>query len=200
MMQKTLAPNPDPAGVLTSRAFIQAHADAGTNRRLVEYLFRNFMCVPIQEWADSGASDLRIGRDIDRFPGGDHTVFQNTCKACHTVMDGFRGAFARWDFRNGNAINASLAGTGRAGADADGNMVSRKMNKNNNVYSGGYVTTDDSWVNNAIRASNVSLFGWRAPVAGPTNGVQGLGRLIANSQRFSQCMAEKVFDVVCKKV
>ena len=51
-------PNPDPAGLLTSRTFIAEHATGGTNRRLVEFAFREFMCVPLSEWADSGAQTL----------------------------------------------------------------------------------------------------------------------------------------------
>jgi len=40
--------NPDPGGVLNSRAFLEAHAIAGTNRRLVEYTMRQFACLPIE--------------------------------------------------------------------------------------------------------------------------------------------------------
>ncbi|MES3037123.1 MAG: hypothetical protein V4736_04375 [Bdellovibrionota bacterium] len=189
--------NPDPAGLLTSRAWVQAHAVAGTNRRLVEYTFRQFMCVKIEEWADPLANEARIGRDIDRFPGGDNKVFQNTCRACHTVMDGFRGAFANLDY-NGRPTNSTFGNT----TGADKNLVVNKMNKNEKVYPGGYVTVDNSWVNNADRPGNSALFGWRKPASGEVthgSGIAQFGRLVANSQRFSQCMAQRVFDSVCKK-
>ncbi|MBX2987998.1 MAG: hypothetical protein KF802_08870 [Bdellovibrionaceae bacterium] len=196
---KNIADNLDPAGVLTSRAFMAAHAVDGTNRRLVEFTFREFACVSIDQWADTAASDLRIGRDIDRFPGGDHFKFQTSCKGCHTGMDGFRGAFAKWDFRNNNAILSTMKGTGRAQANASAAGVMNKMNKNNTVYPGGYVMTDDSWVNNASRGTNALLFGWNGAGIDGGMGVQSFGRLVANSKRFSQCMAVRVFEAVCKK-
>lgn len=185
----TLMNNPDPAGVLTSRTWIGAHAIAGTNRRPFEYTVREFLCMPIESIADAGASDLRIGRDIDRFPGGDHLKFQTSCKSCHTVMDGFRGAWARWNF-NGERAQHS-------------NNVQNKMNQNAQVYPGGFITVDNSWVNNAIRGVNASNIGWRGlDGVTPANegiGVNSFGRLIANSQRFSTCMAKRAFKAVCRK-
>jgi len=194
----TLAANPDPAGILTSRTWIEAHAIAGTNRRPVEFAFRQFMCLPIEQWADAAASDVRIGRDIDRFPGDDHMKFQTSCKSCHTVMDGFRGAWARWDMDGDQALNTNV--TNR---NADNNRVLVKLNRNETVYPGGYVTTNDSWVNNAIRGTNATQFGWRGldgrTPASSGNGVNSFGRLIAHSERFSTCMAKRVFKSVCRK-
>lgn len=227
--QNTVVPNPDPGGVLTSRAFMGAHALMGTNRRLVEFTFREFMCVPLEKWADTGASDLRIGRDIDRFPANDHIKFQTSCKGCHTVMDGFRGAFAKWQFETRGLKHADVnqRGTGNVnnfaisvGSAADGAQgVVSKFNQNGDVYPAGYVTRDDSFVNNATRAANASLFGWRSaggeelpsrglasvnPSELPSdilkgNGVKDFGKLVANSRRFSQCMAQHVFKTVCRK-
>ena len=197
--------NPDPAGVLTSRAFMGAHALMGTNRRLVEYTFREFACVPLNEWADTGASDLRIGRDIDRFPAGDHMKFLTSCKGCHTVMDGFRGAFANWDFDGLGLKNATVNTKGNA-ADfviaADNNNVVTKMNRNNTIFPSGYVMTNNTWVNNAIRPANASFFEWRGATSAETlggSGVKSFGNLVANSRRFSQCMAKRVFKAVCRK-
>lgn len=194
----TVVANPDPAGILTSRTWIEAHAVAGTNRRPVEFAFRQFMCLPIEQWADAAASDVRIGRDIDRFPGDDHMKFQTSCKSCHTVMDGFRGAWARWDLNGDRAINTNVSNL-----NADNNRVLVKLNRNAEVYPGGYVTTNDSWVNNAIRGTNATQFGWRGldgrtPASSGT-GVNSFGRLIAHSERFSTCMAKRVFKSVCRK-
>ncbi|HEY8269447.1 MAG TPA: hypothetical protein VIG33_01055 [Pseudobdellovibrionaceae bacterium] len=195
------APNPDPAGVLTSRAFMGAHALMGTNRRLLEYTFREFMCVPKEGWADAEASDARIGRDVDRFPAGDHMKYLTSCKGCHTVMDGFRGAFAKWDFDGKglkhSAVNAR--GGGDFGIAADANGVANKMNKNNTIFPSGYIMTDDSFVNNAIRPSNASLFQWRGNSA-IGKGVKDFGAIVANSRRFSQCMAKRAFETVCRKM
>lgn len=204
-------PSPDPAGILTSRAWLSAHAVAGTNRRNVEFAFRQFMCVPITGWADTLASDVRIGRDVDRFPGGDNTKFLTTCKGCHTVMDGFRGAFSKWDYSttvNGaiHVANGVTTGNFTPNIDTANRGVIFKMNRPDFVqFSGGYVLTDDSFVNNAIRGANATLFGWRgnAPdadgaLSSRTTGVHAFGRLIANSQRFSQCMAKRVWASVCR--
>lgn len=195
------APNPDPAGVLTSRTFMGEHALMGTNRRLVEYTFREFMCVPLNEWADTGASDSRIGRDIDRFPAGDHLKFQTSCKGCHTVMDGFRGAFAKWDY-DGMGIKHSAVNA-RGGANnytiaSDQQGIVTKMNKNNTIFPAGYTTTNDSFVNNATRLQNKSFFEWREPASAGT-GVKDFGAMVSKSRRFSQCMAKRVYKTVCRK-
>ncbi|MFN9066476.1 MAG: hypothetical protein ACK5V3_04560, partial [Bdellovibrionales bacterium] len=195
-------PDADVAGVLTTRTWIGAHAIAGTNRRPFEFTVRQFLCMPIEGIADAGAADGRIGRDIDRFPGGDHMKFQTSCKSCHTVMDGFRGAWAHWDFEgaidDGRANHAQL----RQG-NSDNNRVVTKMNRNNTVYPGGFTTINNSWVNNAIRGLNASTIGWRGlDGRTPANEGQGLnqyGRLFANSKRFSTCMAKHAFKAVCRK-
>ena len=195
------AANPDPAGVITSRTFMGAHALMGTNRRLVEYTFREFMCVPLNEWADTGASDGRIGRDIDRFPANNHTTFLTSCKGCHTVMDGFRGAFAKWDF-DGMGIKHSAVNT-RGGANnytiaTDTRGIVNKMNKNATIFPSGYPQNDDSFVNNATRTNNAQLFEWRGSSVGG-NGTKAFGTIVSNSKRFSQCMAKRVFKTVCRK-
>lgn len=186
--------NPDAAGVLTSRAFIGAHATDGTNRRLVEFTFREFMCVPIEEWSDTRASDARIGRDIDRFPGGDHMKFLTSCKGCHTQMDGFRGAFAKWDFQGGRAVHGDMP-VRVGGYSNEG--IANKMNKNENVYGGGFQTTDASFVNNSRGPANSTLFGWRGNINGGV-GTRDLGVMVGNSKRFSQCMVKRVYDAVCR--
>jgi len=200
--------NPDPAGVLTSRAFLAAHAIAGTNRRLVEYTFREFMCSKIENFADTNASDARIGRDIGRSPGGDPNKFQTSCKGCHTQMDGFRGAFAKWDFITNNGVAAaSYLGVTTGGnlnpPVALNNLVVLKMNRDRNPnifieFPSGYVSTNDSWVNNSNRSVNATRFGWTGAYVAGGNGVKTFGNLIANSSRFTSCMAKRVWDSVCK--
>lgn len=195
----TTVPNPDPAGVLTSRAFMGAHTIAGTNRRMVEYTFREFMCIKMANWSDTAASDIRVGRDVSRSPGGDPSKFQTSCKGCHTQMDGFRGAFAKWDFRGTEAtgFNGYVGVSTIPNGEVDG-AVSRKLNRPNFIeYSGGYVSTDDSWINNARGPANATRFGWGSDVSGG-RGTNALGQLIANSARFTQCMAKRAWTSVCK--
>lgn len=195
------APNPDPGGVLTSRTFISEHTILGTNRRPVEYAFREFMCVGISEWSDVGASDAYVGRDIDRFPAGEHNLYLTNCKGCHSMLDGFRGAFARWDITSGIA-NSLVTATGRAPSlltiGYDSNGVVNKLNKNAHVFPGGYTTVDESFVNNAVRPANAALFGWRGNYL-KGKGVKDFGTMIANSRRFSQCIAKRIYASVCRK-
>ncbi len=186
--------NPDPAGVITSRSFMGAHATAGTSRRPVEFTFREFMCVPIEDWADTKASDIRVGQDIDRFPGNDHLKYQTTCKGCHSQMDSLRGAFAKWDFTGNRIINGKVSI--KAGDLNATTGLSGKVSRNNSVFSGGYVTTDDSFFNNATGFANAETFGWRGPASG--NGVKDLGTMVANSKRFSICMVKRAYDAICR--
>lgn len=97
-LQGNPIPNPDPAGLLTTRAWSLSTETAGTNRRAVEYTFREFMCTPMANMADASMPDDHVGRDVDRAPGGNVATYQTTCKACHAVMDGFRPAYAHFDF------------------------------------------------------------------------------------------------------
>jgi hypothetical protein len=183
----TVVPMPDPAGLITSRGFMQAHADAGTNRRLVEYSFRQFMCAPITDWADGTMPDDRIGRDVDRQPGGSANKFLTTCKNCHTGMDALRGAFARVDW-NGQRITYTGAP----------NQVVNKMNRNADQYPQGFATTNDSFVNYSTQGRNKDAFGWRNALTG--NGIGQFGAMLANSQGFSRCMVKRVFEAVCKRM
>lgn len=196
--------NPTPAGLLTSRQWLAAHAIAGTNRRPVEYALRQFLCTPMESVADSSGPDNVVGRDIDRFPGGSYAKFTTTCKACHTVMDGFRGAFARFTFSN-NFVKHSFivpASTGMEDENTTNGMfqdppfVAKKLNHNETVFPGGRIITDDSWVNNANRGSNAVTFAW---TRNSGKGIKEFGQLIAESKKFSSCMAERVFTSVCKR-
>lgn len=191
-----LVTNPDPAGLLTSNTWGREHLIMGTNRRAVEYALRSFLCTPMEEAADTQASDARIGRDIDRFPGGDHTRFLTSCKGCHTVMDGFRGAFASWNYDGRFLVHGSLH-AGRRGMNNSG--IANKLNQNGQEFPQGYQTTNTSWVNNATRGKNISHFGWSKSVPGQGTGTGAFGRLLANSDRFPKCMARRAFVEVCQR-
>lgn len=168
-----------------------AHALDGTNRRLVQYTVKQFACFEMSEWADATASDIRVGRDVDRAPGGETSKFLTTCKSCHSVMDGFRGAFAKYDFDRNFVKYDFDAGPGT-------NSVDRKMNQNGSVFAPGYVTTDNTWINNATSASNQQRFGWRG-IASSGTGVKQFAAAIANSRAFSKCMVQRVYREVCRR-
>lgn len=189
-----LQPVPDPAGLLTTNTWAREHYSGGTNRRAVEYTLRSFLCTPIEKAADTAASDSRIGRDIDRFPGNDHNRFLTSCKGCHTVMDGFRGAFAKFNYLDflihGDALKSVR------GMDAQG--IANKMNVNNTTFEKGYITTNNTWVNHANRGLNSTQFGWRGP-SDSGNTLHSFGQLVSNSARFSRCMARRVFVETCAR-
>lgn len=196
--------NPTPAGLLTTRQWMAAHAIAGTNRRLVEFSLKQFLCTPIEKAADSTGPDNVVGRDIDRFPGGSHTKFTTTCRACHTVLDGFRPAFARYTFSNGFVKHALVVPSLRPNSNEDTAMgmeqspayVAYKYNKNTEVFPGGTAVNDDSWTNNANLGANATQFGW-TKLSG--KGPKDFGTAIAESKRFPSCMAERVFRALCKR-
>jgi hypothetical protein len=190
------------AGVMTSRAFMEAHGVAGTNRRLVEYTMKVFACAPVNAWADARSPDIYVARDVDRFPGGDPEVFKTQCKSCHGNMDGFRGAFARYDFSDGFTKYTLLyPDSNREGQNVlpqEPLGVVAKYNRNADVFPGGHVTTDNSWQNFARSPDNQQLFGWRAGADGG-QGVNSLGQAVANSKAFSQCMVKKVYREICNR-
>ncbi len=194
--------SPETAGVLTSRAFMEAHAVAGTNRRLVEFSFREFLCVPIEKWSDATGPDNMVGMDIDRFPGGDHSKFKVSCRSCHSSMDGLRPAFAKWTFSSGFAKNASIISPGD-NDDDEGTMkqdpigIAAKYNQNSDVFKGGNRVVATAFVNNAIRGANADYFGWGSTLTG--TGLNDYGKMISDSKAFPRCMAQRAFRSVCKR-
>ena len=199
---------PTPAGLLTSRGWLSAHALAGTNRRLVEFSFREFTCTPLENVADSTGPDNVIARDIDRFPGGSHTKFTTTCRACHTIMDGFRPAFAYFTFNSDYVMHsytsptvptqaAEDAGLGMYKSTAPGaTYVHMKLNRNDTVFPGGRITTDDNWVNDAVYGANSAYFAWKSTSG---KGIQAFGKMLSESRQFPICMAKRVYFQVCKR-
>lgn len=181
-----LVAHPDPAGILTSVAFLAAHATMGTNRRMVEYSFREFMCTPIANWADGTSPDDRVGQDVDRMPGGSPNKFLTTCKNCHANMDGMRGAFGYLDYDDNNQLPTFSVG-----------KVVAKMLRNSDVYPAGFKMTDNSFVNYANVGNNADQFGWRSAYKG--NGIAQFAASLAASQGFSRCMVRRVFTDVCKR-
>jgi hypothetical protein len=175
--------HPDAAGLITTRGFTEAHMIAGTNRRMVEYSMREFMCVAMADWADANGSDERVGQDVTRMPGGSNNTYLTTCKSCHSGMDGFRGAFAFFDFTN----NAQTMGTNVVG----------KMTRNATEYPQGYRIFDNSIINNAILPKNADQFGWRSSNTG--NGISAFGKTLADSRGFSRCMVRRAFTTVCRR-
>jgi hypothetical protein len=53
-------------------------------------------------------------------------------------------------------------------------------------------------VNNFIANGNSNL-GWDANTPLNGNGINSLGNMLANSQAFNSCMAQRTFQAVCKR-
>lgn len=176
----------EPAGALTTRAFMMAHAVAGTNRRLVEKSFEQFLCSPIREWADNTLPDTYVGRDVTRTPGDDPNKYKVSCKGCHAPMDSMRSVFAHVDWNEGNG------GFYRY----DPRSVVGKMNRNTNETSQyTFLISDDTFDNMATKGANAARFGWRGPTQG--KGINAFATMLANSEKYSKCLAKHVFRTTC---
>ncbi len=174
----------DTAGLITTRQWGAAHLTAGTNRRGIEFAFREFLCTPIPEWADATIADDRVRQDVDRAPGGDVRTFTTNCRGCHAVMDPLAGAYAFFDWSDSGRLLY------RAGVVAGKNRI------NSGMFPAGYNTVDDSWQNRAKSNHNVA-FGWSGAMDG--NGIRGVGAMLANSKKFGACMAKRVFQEMCRR-
>ncbi len=204
-------PHRDPAGVITSRSFMAAHAIDGTNRRLVEYSMKSFACMEITEWADTSVADVFVGRDVDRFPEGSNNRFQATCKGCHASMDSMRPAFAMVDFDTEylkyagvqNGVNIELRN------DPDNDVVDEdeiavdsqgvpfKFTRATDTFPEGYIVASNEWTNLATTRKHEKLFGWRSATSGV--GMGDFGKMVSESKGFSACMVKRAFESVCKR-
>jgi hypothetical protein len=174
----------DTAGVITTRSAARAFFSAGTNRRMWRFIAINYLCRDMEALADITRSSSHVRQDVSRSPGGDSRVFLNTCVGCHSGMDGLAGAFAYFDW---DAQAERISFTPR--------RVQAKNLINAVTFPGGYVTTDDSWVNHWRSGPNASL-GWRG-AAGAGNGPKSLGQEVGASRAFSECQVKKVFERIC---
>ncbi|MCB0356986.1 MAG: hypothetical protein KDD40_08270 [Bdellovibrionales bacterium] len=176
----------DPAGVITTRAWMQAHAIAGTNRRMVEKSFEQFLCSPIREWADNTMPDKYVGRDVTRTPGDDPNKYLVTCKGCHAPMDSMRSVFAHVDYTTNDGGYFRY----------DPTQVVEKMNRNTNETPQlTYLVEDDDFDNYAIQGANATRFGWRGATRG--KGMNAFASMLANSEQYNRCLATHVFRTVC---
>ncbi len=145
----------------------------------------NFLCHDYEALHDINLPQDRVRRDVERNPGGDSRTFLNKCVGCHAGQDGLGGAYAYYDFVGGRLVYTP-------------GVVVTKMN-HNIYYRDGFVTTNDSWVNYWSTGQNQGKlqFAGAGPLRG--NGVKQLGQMLTASKGFSQCMAKKVFQLVCLK-
>jgi len=175
---------------------------------------KEFLCTPIEMAADAGGADDVVGIDIDRYPGGDNAKYMNSCRACHTILDSFRPAFAEWTFGKGFAKNVNFTDDIPNDADEDVLMGMRKDDKYPGVsfkynkeadtdpskvmYPDGRRTIDNKWVNHALTGSNKVNFQFDPAMASGV-GTKSFGALLSKSPRFQLCMAQRAFRQICKR-
>ena len=161
----------------------------------------NYMCRDLEQVKDASRIPDRIRQDVSRSPGGDSTIFLNSCAGCHTGMDPLAGAYAYYEWtENEDGSNGQLVynRTIVHNPDADP-AVKHKFLINASNFPGGYITTDNSW-KNYWRSGPNSALGWANNTDGSVTsgvGINSMNAEIANSETFAQCQVEKVYTHVC---
>lgn len=185
----------DRAGILSTKKWAKEFYSAGTNRRAVKGLIERMLCLSLDQVRTREVPDPWVGRDVDRSPGGDTTVYSNTCKTCHaTFLDPLRGAFGYFvDFRQGNTMYDRNVFATQANRDRS------KYSTNRQTFSAGFETTDRSWRNLMLTPQHMAKIGWSPD--GPMEGVgaKSLGMMFAKSSQFNRCMVQNVFQFVCAR-
>ena len=170
------------AGVMSTRQFGETFYQAGTNRRPIYFLVETMLCSSLDKMNDATRADFRVRRDVDRAPGGDSNGYKSSCVGCHAGMDGLMGAFAYYDFHDARTFHVI------------GEPAATSKVNHNNMYSPGFITTSDHWIQLWHEGPNAS-FGWPQTTSG--NGAKELGDMISKTKAFSQCMAKRVFTHIC---
>jgi len=175
------------AGLITTRAGVIQHFDAGTNRRGYNINIINQTCHQMENITDISLPSDRIRPDVAASPGGDSRVRLQSCVGCHSHMDPMAGAFAYYDFDETGGAMVYTAGKVQA---------KYTINASNNPY--GYITTDDSWESRMrLGGPDQKIFNFSASLPGKGNGAQSFGQEIAASGAFASCQATKAFKAVC---
>jgi hypothetical protein len=191
-------PAANTAGVLTTRQSGVAFLDMGTNRRLFEYTILNHLCVSLEDANDITRTPDRIRQDVSRNPGGDSSVYLNTCIGCHTGMDPMIQAFAYYNYSS-DAEDTKVPLKNQLVFEA--NTVQAKYLQNPGVFPVGYITPNDDWENYWRAGKNAALgWAWKTEPnaqAGKGTGAKSMGREFAYSKAFATCQVKKVFETVC---
>ena len=186
--QSSLGSVPDSdgiAGILSSRAWALAYYNMGTNRRATFYLLRNFMCSEMDYIMDVNIPDIYVARDVTRSPGGDSSEYKSYCVGCHAAQDAMRPAWAYYDYDPATGGITYTPG-----------QVVQKINQAGSTFPEGFVTPNDNFVNLwGSMSAHMDRLGFKPPYSGV--GAKDLGRQVANSSGFANCMVFKAFKKVC---
>ena len=183
----------DSAGVVTTRAAGEAFFKAGTNRRMFRFTLMNYMCRDLEDVKDITRVPDGIRQDVSRSPGGDSTIFLNSCIGCHAGMDPLTRAYAYYEWtEDDNGDNGQVV-------YSNGLFVQPKHHINSTNFEYGHVIRDHGWQNYWRQGPNAALeWDWGSlSTTGQGNGARELGMEIANSHAFAQCQVEKVYKQVC---
>jgi hypothetical protein len=178
------------AGIVTTRQAGKAFFSAGTNRAMFRFTSMNYLCRDLEDMKDVTRVPDRIRQDVSRSPGGDSSIFLNSCIGCHAGMDPLAQAYAYYEWVE----------------DADGNNghtiytpgnVQPKHHINSTNFEWGYRTPDDHWTNYWRQGPNAGM-GWAGTAEVTSgNGAASMGDELANTEAFAQCQVEKVYKQVC---
>jgi len=176
----------DPAGLITTDTFWRVHADAGTNRRIVQYILEEFMLFgSIDRMKDASLDIGRVRQDVDRKPGNNPMTFQQTCRTCHAHLDPMTSAFNRYD------VNGT---TPRYNTGVSGKITQRELNPLN--FPGFQESTNspvDSFLITSTSGVNSAL-GWKTTSG---TGAAGVGQAVASSAGFKLAAVKRAWKVVC---
>jgi hypothetical protein len=173
------------AGIVTTRTAGEAFFSAGTNRAMFRFTLINYMCRDLEDVKDVTRVPDRIRQDVSRSPGGDSSIFLNSCIGCHAGMDPLAQAYAyyEWDEDLGRIIYTP-------------GDVQAKYHINSTNFEYGYRTPNNHWDNYWREGPNAGL-GWSDSLPGSGDGAASMGQELANSEAFAQCQVEKVYEQVC---
>ncbi len=186
------------AGIITTRAAGQAFFKAGTNRRMFSFMTSNFLCRDIEQLKDTTGVPDRVRQDVSRSPGGDSSIYLNSCTGCHIGMDPLTAAYAYFDYQEDNTPDDGVDNGFVTYSETIGAGHKYLINATN--FEQGYITTNDDWENYWRVGPNAKLnWGWNSTLSpgGSGSGPKSMGQEIAASEAFAQCQVEKVYKFVC---
>jgi len=186
------------AGVITTRAAGVSFFKAGTNRRMWQATALNYLCRDMEQLKDTTGVPDRIRQDVTRSPGGDSSIFLNSCIGCHIGMDPLVAAYAYFDYADDNSPDDGVENG--AVTYSETIAAGHKYLNNSGNFEYGYVTTDDGWKNYWRTGPNATLnWDWNTTLSpgGSGSGPKSMGKEIAASEAFAQCQVEKVYKFVC---
>ncbi len=197
------------AGVMTTDQFAREFYNAGTNRRALQYVFKNFLCTEYEDISDTTVDAQYVRRDVDRYPNNDVSKHLNFCIGCHAGQDSLSRAFYYHD-RNANYPNPFTLYSDSSFNSHNSNKLDKNVVfadgfsvKDNGIYNG--INYNDYWENLWVTGKNqerLKFVEFHSETLGGGKGNNGvgvkeLGHYLSQAGAFSSCMAERMWEMVC---